>query len=165
MRDELEAEIHALGAEMEEEVGGSGRSVAIAGAEFFEGVELGGAGIVGEEFVPGVGAEGGDAGEPAFDAAEVDGAVDAGEIGDEVADGGVALLVGLDGRDEEDGGAGERGENGLRGGGRFVGAGCGHGWLRLFCGDGGGDIVRQNCERNQMTATSRPFESIFKKKF
>ena len=124
---QLEAEIHALGAEMEEEVGGSGRSVAIAGAEFFEGVELGGARIVGEEFVPGVGAERGDAGEAAFDAPEVDGTVDAGEVGDEIADGGVAGGVGFDCRDEENGGAGERGKDGLRGGGGYVGAGCGHG--------------------------------------
>jgi len=35
----------------------------------------------------------------------------------------------------------------------------------IIFGDGGEDIVRQNCERNQMTARSRPFESIFKKKF
>jgi hypothetical protein len=78
---------------MEKDVGRSGRSVAIAGAEFFEEVEFGGARIIREEFVPSVGAERDDAGEAAFDAAEIDGAVDAGEIGNEVADGGVAGVV------------------------------------------------------------------------
>ncbi len=117
-------------------------SVAVAGAKFFEGVEFGGAGIVGEEFVPGVGTERDDAGEAAFDAAEVDGAVDAGEVGDEVADGGVACGVGLDGGDEEDGGAGEGSEDGLGGGGWLVGAGRGHG-MGSVCDGPGGDIVRQ----------------------
>jgi hypothetical protein len=73
--------------------------MAIAGAEFFEGVEFAGARNVREEFVPSVGAEGGDAGEAALDAPEVDGAVNAGKVGDEVADGGVALWVGFDRRD------------------------------------------------------------------
>ena len=125
--------------------------MAIAGAEFFEGVEFGGARIIGEEFVPGVGAERGDAGEAAFDAAEVDGAVDAGEVGDEIADGGEALWVGLDCGDEEDGGAGEWGQDGLRGGSGFVGAGCGHGWLRVLVTTAE-DIVRQNGEQGKMTA-------------
>jgi hypothetical protein len=49
---------------MEEEVGGSGGGMAIAGAEFLEWAEFGGAGGA-EEFVPGGGTEGGDAGEAA----------------------------------------------------------------------------------------------------
>jgi hypothetical protein len=147
--DEFEAEVHALRAKMEEEVGGSRWSVAVAGAEFFEGVEFRGARIVGEEFVPGVGTEGGDAREATFDAAEVDGAVDAGEVGDEVADGGVARGVGLDGGNEEDGGACERGEDGLRCGGGFVGAGCGHGWAPIYFGGDGGGYRKADCASGQ----------------
>ena len=78
--------------------------------------------------------------------------------------GGKVCDEGLDAQDEEDRGAGERRENRLRGGGRLRWR-----WVRtwmapIIFGDGGEDIVRQNCERNQMTATSRPFESIFRKK-
>jgi hypothetical protein len=107
---------------MEEKIGGRGDGVTfflagLAGADFFERVELGGARSGGaEEAGPSFGAEGCDARQATFDAAEVDGAEDAVEIGEHVADGGVAGVIGLYGCDEEDRGAGERGENGLRNG-------------------------------------------------
>jgi hypothetical protein len=113
--NEFEAEVHAFGADVKEKIGGGGGSMAVAGAELAEGVELCGARVA-KEFVPRVGAEGGDAGEPAFDAAKIDRAEDAGEIGAEAANSGIALRGGFDAGNEEDGAAREGRKNGLRSG-------------------------------------------------
>ena len=118
---------------MEEQVGGRGDGVALvlcASANFFEGVQLGGTRSGGAEKTgPSFRAEGGNAGEAAFDAAEVDGAEDAVEVGKHVADGGITRVVGFDGCDEKDRRAGERGEDGLRDG-RLVFFSCGwHVWV------------------------------------
>ena len=80
LRCELEAKVHALGANVEENVAGRGDGVASGGANFLKGVKLGGA-RGSEEIIPGIGAETGDAGKAALKVAKIDSAKQAGETG------------------------------------------------------------------------------------
>ena len=80
LRRELKTEIHALGADVKDQVAGCGNSVARAGADFAEGMKFGRAWGA-EEAVPGVGTQAHDAGERVFEGTKTDGAQKRGEIG------------------------------------------------------------------------------------
>ena len=73
LHGELETEIHALGADVKEQVAGRGDGVARAGAKFTKGMKFRRARRA-EEAVPGVGTEAHDAGESGFKIAKTHGA-------------------------------------------------------------------------------------------
>ena len=78
--------------------------MARSGAEFAEGMQLGGPRRA-EKTVPGLGAEAHDAGESAFGVANTDSAQKRGEVGAEGEDKIAIFVTGTDGEDEKDGGA------------------------------------------------------------
>src|SRR5262245_57661747 len=103
-RGELEAQVHALGADVEEQVAASGNRVARAGSELAERMQLGRT-RRSEEAVPGAGTEAEDAGEGAFEVAKSDGAKERGEIRAERENTTATLVGGIHRDDKEDGGA------------------------------------------------------------
>ena len=110
---ELEAEVHPLGADVEEDVAGGRDRVAVAGEHLLERVEQRRPRLPVED-VPRVGADPRDAGEPPVEVALADGADERGQVGQERADGLPALLARVHRHDEEDRVAGRGLGHGLR---------------------------------------------------
>src|SRR5215469_7429818 len=113
VRRTTETEIHALGANVKEQVSGCRNSMARARANFMEGMEFARTWRA-EERVPGIGAEAHDAGESTIEGAETDGAKQAREIRAERKDRDTIFGTGIDGDDKKNCDFGEWRGNELR---------------------------------------------------
>ena len=107
LRRQLEAEVHAPGANVEEDVAGSRDGVAATGTDLSKGMKLGGT-RRSQQFVPGVRAESHYAGETRLDVAELDGAYKPGEIRAEGTHGRVASSIRANAHNQKDRCASER---------------------------------------------------------
>ena len=127
---ELEAEVEATRADVEQQVAGRrGRDVRAAG-EAREGMQARRPRRA-EEPVPDPRAHAGHTGEPGLGDAEPDRALEAADVGEHVAD--LVLAARIDGQDEEDRRLGDRGQDALR-------LACGHRARSLERACGGGDV-------------------------
>ena len=108
---ELEAHVHPLVPDMEQQVPGRGHGVVPSPGELAERVQLGRA-RAGEQAVPGLRADRGDADQVVAGDAEADRPPQARPVGQQVPAG--RLAAGVDGQDQEDRARGERGQHRLR---------------------------------------------------
>ena len=123
LRRELEAQIHALGANVEQQVARSRNGMARAGANLTEGMEVGGAGIS-EKLAPRVAADPHDAGESRLNLTKVDRAHEFGQVAAERANDRAAGGIRVDRNHQKDDSASERCDHRLRDGSW---GGCGQG--------------------------------------
>ena len=107
LRRDLEAQVHPLGADMEQQVPRGCDRVARSGPELSEGVKLGRARVP-EQPIPGVRPDSHHAGEPGFEIAKFNRANQAREIGAERPHAGAIVRAGVYGHDQEDRRAGQR---------------------------------------------------------
>ena len=107
LRRDLEAEVHPLGADMEQQVAGRRDRVARSGPELAERVQFGRARVP-EQPVPGVGPDPHHAGEAGFEIAKFNRANQARKVGAERPHGRAIVRARVYRHDQEDRGAGER---------------------------------------------------------
>ena len=112
LRSELEAEIHALGADVKHQIARCGDSVARAGAKFTKGMKFGRARQA-EKTVPRIGTEAHDAGKRTFEGTKSDGPQKRREISAERKDRDSIFVTGIDRDYEKNSGLCERGGNEL----------------------------------------------------
>ncbi len=112
LRGDLEAQVHPLGADMEQKVARGSDGVARSGPELAEGVKLSRARVA-EQPVPGVGPNPHHAGKPGFEIAKFDRSNQARKVGAERARRGATVGARVYRHDQEDRGAGERRRNRL----------------------------------------------------
>ncbi len=115
LHGKLETEIHALGADVKDQIAGRGDGVSRSRANFAEGMQFGGTWRA-EQTVPGIGTEAHDAGESAFGSTKADPAQKRRKIGAEGKNGVTIFVTGIDGDNEKNCRACERRGNGLRDG-------------------------------------------------
>ena len=107
LRRHLEAQVHPLGADMEQEIARSGDCVARSSPELAERVKFGRTRVP-EQPIPGVGADSHHAGEPSFEVTKFNRANQAREVSAKGAHGGAIVLARVDCHHQEDRSACER---------------------------------------------------------